>query len=283
MNQTLEFTKNNKNIYTKEPFIKKNFWKIMKKLNTIIDESDPDTDLPQIIHAYQTGESIKNIYLDENSQLKKNLLIKNLFNKDEWNNLPIKYKLEYNTYLHEYYNNINDWKWFPLLGFIHDSGKIMLLEEFGKLPQWAVVGDTFPLNCKLSSNYVYYDKQYHKNNSSLMENKNKNKCGFNNLNFSWSHDEYIASFLERNKNNMPEEAIYIVRYHSFYSWHTPRNNIRGYTEYADDHDWKMLPLIKAFQKADLYSKTKDIPSENKIKNIYNQLLNKYFDTLDLLW
>ena len=45
----------------------------------------------------------------------------------------------------------------------------------------------------------------------------------------------------------------------------------------------MLPLLKAFQKADLYSKTRDIPSEDKIKNIYNQLLNKYFNTLDLLW
>ena len=34
--------------------------------------------------------------------------------------------------------------WFVLVGFIHDLGKLLCL--FGE-PQWAVVGDTFPVGC----------------------------------------------------------------------------------------------------------------------------------------
>ena len=35
--------------------------------------------------------------------------------------------------------------WFQLVGLIHDLGKIM---AFYDAPQWAVVGDTFPVGCK---------------------------------------------------------------------------------------------------------------------------------------
>ena len=34
--------------------------------------------------------------------------------------------------------------WFVLTGFLHDLGKVLCL--FGE-PQWAVVGDTFPVGC----------------------------------------------------------------------------------------------------------------------------------------
>ena len=89
--------------------------------------------------------------------------------------------------------------------------------------------------------------------------------------------------LQKNLNNLPKEAIYIVRFHSFYSWHTPRNGIRGYTKYASDKDWEMLPLLKAFQKSDLYSKTHIIPTIGDIKNIYDKLIKKYFINYDILW
>lgn len=35
------------------------------KLNDLIDESDPDSDLPNIVHAFQTAESIRQAYPDE--------------------------------------------------------------------------------------------------------------------------------------------------------------------------------------------------------------------------
>jgi len=35
------------------------------KLNDLVDESDPDTNLPNIIHAFQTAESIREKHPDQ--------------------------------------------------------------------------------------------------------------------------------------------------------------------------------------------------------------------------
>ena len=40
--------------------------------------------------------------------------------------------------------------WFVLTGFLHDLGKVLCL--FGE-PQWAVVGDTFPVGCEFSTRF----------------------------------------------------------------------------------------------------------------------------------
>ena len=37
----------------------------LERLNDLIDESDPDTTLPNIIHAFQTAEHIRQIYPDQ--------------------------------------------------------------------------------------------------------------------------------------------------------------------------------------------------------------------------
>ena len=58
---------------------------------------------------------------------------------------------------------------------------------------------------------------------------------------------------------------------------------RGYQELASEYDWYMLPLLKAFQKSDLYSKTKNIPSYQEIRNEYDKLINKYFNKLEINW
>ena len=41
----------------------------------------------------------------------------------------------------------NQPRWFIVTGLVHDLGKILCL--FGE-PQWAVVGDTFPVGCRFS-------------------------------------------------------------------------------------------------------------------------------------
>src|SRR5688500_16738698 len=43
-------------------------------------------------------------------------------------------------------------RWFILTGLVHDLGKILCL--FGE-PQWAVVGDTFPVGCRYSDKVVF--------------------------------------------------------------------------------------------------------------------------------
>ncbi|KAF7662078.1 hypothetical protein LDENG_00247020 [Lucifuga dentata] len=50
-----------------------------------------------------------------------------------------------------------DKDWFQLVGLIHDVGKIMAL--WGE-PQWAVVGDTFPVGCKFQNSIVFRDSTF---------------------------------------------------------------------------------------------------------------------------
>lgn len=46
------------------------------------------------------------------------------------------------------------------------------------------------------------------------------KCGLNELMMSWGHDEYLYRVLKHNKSTLPEQALCIIRFHSFYPWHT---------------------------------------------------------------
>ncbi|KAJ0977448.1 hypothetical protein J5N97_012922 [Dioscorea zingiberensis] len=48
-----------------------------------------------------------------------------------------------------------DEDWLHLTGLIHDLGKVLLHPKFGQLPQWAVVGDTFPVGCAFDKSNVH--------------------------------------------------------------------------------------------------------------------------------
>ena len=278
--QTLSYFTENNELFKYYMPKKHNIWYIIDCLEDIIDESDPDTYLPHIHNAYQVSIVIKNTYLSYDCSLKY-INIRSLFDDNEWNNLPTKYKLDYSTTLNKFYRNIRCWDWFVLVGFIHNLGKIMLHKSFGNFPQWAVVSNTFPLGNKLDPNYVYHEKNYHKNNVDLSLNIYMDNCGFNNVVFNWGHTEYLSRLLSK-FTNLPAEAIYIIRYHSFYSWHTPKNKKRGYVNLANEYDWFMLPLLKAFQKANLYSKNDNVPVPEFycIKQTFNKLVEKYFPNED---
>lgn len=160
--------------------------------------------------------------------------------------------------------------WMVLTGLMHDMGKVLCL--FGE-PQWAVVGDTFPVGCAYSDKVVY--PEFFVNNPDY-ENKNYNStygvyspnCGLRNVTLSWGHDEYIYQML---KDYLPEEGLYMLRYHSFYAWHR-----EGAYEYLlDDHDREMLKWVKLFNPYDLYSKNPTPPDWNELRPYYESLVKKY--------
>lgn len=253
---------------------------IFPRLNQVVDSSDPDAEFPQIFHGYQTAESIKNNYFINNNL--KSIEIKDIFTEDDWNTLPTKYKNLYNTTITQLYDHIKDWKWLILIGLIHDLGKVLVLKEFGNYPEWFSVGDIYPLGCKFSSSNIYYNNDFYKlcpdYNNTLYQSSigiYKHNCGFDNVEMTFSHDYYLSNILQKSKTNLPYEAIYIIKYHSFYPWHTPNNNIRGYLELASEKDWYYLPLLKLFQQSDLYSKTNIMPNIGSIQDYYNNLINLY--------
>jgi inositol oxygenase len=123
------------------------------------------------------------------------------------------------------------------------------------LPQWTVVGDTFPVGCEFSKANVFHEF-FNENTDSQNEAYN-NKidiyyegCGFDNMQFSFGHDEYLYQVCKSNECLIPEEGLYIIKYHSFYPWHTNG----GYEYFANKKDCELKDILKAFQKCDLYSK-----------------------------
>src|SRR5580658_5015664 len=171
--QTVDFVRRKREEYRPGSHGRMSTWQAMEFLNTLVDDSDPDTDLTQIEHLLQTAEAIK---ADGHP------------------------------------------RWFILTGLIHDLGKILCL--FGE-PQWAVVGDTFPVGCAYSDKIVFPEYFAANPDSKVLKYQTQYgiyepHCGLNNVHMSWGHDAYIGHLV---RNYMPEEALYMLRYHSFYAWH----------------------------------------------------------------
>jgi inositol oxygenase len=160
--------------------------------------------------------------------------------------------------------------WFVLVGLIHDLGKVLCL--FGE-PQWAVVGDTFPVGCAFSDRIVY--PEFFADNPDTRDPKLQSPCGvyepgcgLRNVHLSWGHDEYLYHVVE---GRLPEPALYMIRYHSFYPWHREG----AYGHLLDEHDREMLPWVLKFNPYDLYSKSPVRPNWNKLRPYYTAAIDKY--------
>ncbi|RFM25657.1 inositol oxygenase family protein [Deminuibacter soli] len=160
--------------------------------------------------------------------------------------------------------------WMVLVGLMHDMGKVLCL--FGE-PQWAVVGDTFPVGCAYSDKIVFPEffagnPDYTNERFNTRLGVYQEGCGLRNVTMSWGHDEYVYQML---KDYLPEEGLYMLRYHSFYAWH--REGAYGYL--LDDHDREMLRWVKLFNPYDLYSKNPNPPDWQTLKPYYEALVAKY--------
>ncbi len=161
-------------------------------------------------------------------------------------------------------------RWFILAGFIHDLGKILCL--FGE-PQWAVVGDTFPVGCAFSDKIVFHE--FFAANPDSSNEKLSTKfgvyqegAGLDRVDLSWGHDEYIYHVV---KDRMPEEALYMLRYHSFY----PGHREGAYDYFMNEHDRQMFDWVRAFNPYDLYTKNHQKPDAQKLRPFYEDLINEY--------
>lgn len=224
--QTLDFVLQKKERYASLEKQRLTIFEALALFDQIIDESDPDMDLPQSYHLFQTAEAIR---------------------KDGHPD------------------------WFVLVGLIHDLGKILTL--YGE-PQWAVVGDTYPVGCAYSDKIVFFD--YFKNNPdakvSLYQTQYgiySPECGLENVHMSFGHDEYLYYVI---KDYLPFEASYIIRYHSFYAAHEQGE----YQHLMNSKDKEMLSWLKNFQRYDLYSKSAEKLDIDALMPYYTNLLNKYF-------
>ncbi len=160
--------------------------------------------------------------------------------------------------------------WFVLTGFLHDLGKVLCL--FGE-PQWAVVGDTFPVGCAYSDKIVY--PEFFKQNPDYSNEKYNSKlgvyeenCGLDEVKMSWGHDEYLYQIM---KDYLPEPALYMIRYHSFYAQHREG----AYDHLMNKKDHEMFEWVKKFNPYDLYTKSPVSPNVKELRPYYESLASKY--------
>ena len=161
-----------------------------------------------------------------------------------------------------------------ICGLIHDLGKI--LYTFNE-PEWSIVGDTFVVGCKYTKNIIYND--FLRNNPDYSNTKYnslfgiyKKNCGIENLLLSFGHDEYLFKVLQNNKHNLSKRYQNIIRFHSFYPWHSNGE----YTRFMSRSDKMILEDVINFNKFDLYSKKDKFILTEEIKSYYNKLLCECF-------
>ena len=218
--QTVAYNLKARNEFKSKTRAEMTIWEAIEKLNTLIDESDPDTSLSQIEHLVQTAEAMRR------------------------DGKP---------------------RWMQLTGLIHDLGKLLFF--FDAQGQWDVVGDTFPVGCAFDDRIIYGIESFAANpdfGDPIYSTKfgiYAPGCGLENVMLSWGHDEYLYHVI-KDQSILPSRALAMIRYHSFYPWHTAG----AYAELMDgEHDHKMLEAVKAFNPYDLYSKSDDMPNVEELK------------------
>src|SRR6267143_6509429 len=224
--QTFEFGQAKRKEFLALNRRKMSVWEALEYLNTLIDDSDPDTDLSQLDHLLQTAEQIR---------------------------------------------HAGHPRWFILAGLIHDLGKVLCL--YGE-PQWAVVGDTFPVGCAWSDKIVFPEFFRENPDAKVPEYQTRlgiysEGCGLDKVDLSWGHDEYLYHVV---KDYLPEPGLNMIRYHSFY----PAHREGAYDYLMNDRDREMFEWVRKFNPYDLYSKSNEPPVLDKVRPYYEDLVAEYF-------
>ncbi|MDR3633951.1 MAG: inositol oxygenase family protein [Isosphaeraceae bacterium] len=224
--QTLAFVRAKRAQYLPKSQRLMGIWEAMEFLNTLVDDSDPDTELSQIEHLMQTAEAIR---ADGHP------------------------------------------RWFVLTGLIHDLGKVLCL--FGE-PQWAVVGDTFPVGCRYSDKVVFREFFAANPDFAVPEYQTPcgiyaEGCGLDRVHLSWGHDEYLYHVV---RDYLPDEGLAMIRYHSFYAAHREGE----YQRLMNERDREMLEWVRTFNPYDLYSKGHERPDVRALTPYYQELIAEFF-------
>ncbi|KAF7341739.1 hypothetical protein MSAN_02072700 [Mycena sanguinolenta] len=249
--QTMEFNIKMRVNMRKNVRARMGIWEAMEKLNTLVDESDPDTELSQIEHLLQTAEAIRRD------------------GKPDWMQVTgLVHDLGKLLYL---FGSEGQWDVvgvctrFPSISGQHSSA--------------AHEKDTFVVGCAFSDKIVLPETFANNPDSrdevySTKYGVYKPHCGLDNVMLSWGHDEYLYHILKE-QSSLPEEGLAMIRYHSFYPWHREG----AYTHLTNASDDKALAAVRAFNPYDLYSKSDEAVNPAALKPYYEGLIKKYFNEI----
>lgn len=214
------------------------------ELENYVDASDPDLDLPNLLHLLQTAEGIRR------------------GGHPDW--------LQLTGLLHD----------MGKIMFLWGTGED---GQDGYSPngkQWALGGDTFVVGCEIPDNAVVFP-EFNKFNPDMNDPRYNTKngiyepnCGLDKLMFAWGHDEYMYRMLVANDCKIPQAGLDMIRYHSAY----PMHDKGAYKHLLRPEDEERLDWVRLFNRYDLYTKDEDNDLRESIEDLmpyYENLLEKY--------
>jgi inositol oxygenase len=173
-------------------------------LENYVDSSDPDVDIPNIVHMFQTAEGIRKA------------------GHPDWMQLV---------------GLIHDMGKIMYLWGTDEDGQ----NGTATGAQWALGGDTWVLGARIPDCTVL--PQFNQLNPDMADSRYNSElgiyepnCGLSALKFAYGHDEYLFHMVIANKTLIPPEGLAMIRFHSLYPWHTGG----AYRQFMNDHDKEML-------------------------------------------
>jgi len=243
-NQTVEFGHRQREVWMK--FDKGEFtvMEVIAMLDELIDDSDPDNDLPNSIHDFQTAERIR----------------------QQWPE-------------HDWFHLVGLLHDMGKVLALPQMAKEHVLEQWAVVGDTYPVGcapaeDAIVFPDSFKENPDFTHPVYSTRNGMY-----EPGCGISNLMMSWGHDEYMYQVLKANGCTIPEAGLNMIRFHSCYPWHDKR----AYTQFECPEDQETLSWVKEFNKFDLYSKGDAVPDIEEVKPYYQSLLEKYGVAGKLRW
>jgi len=237
-NQTVDFVRQKHQKWLKFNHFEATVMEALEMLNQLVDESDPDLDLPNIVHAYQTAERIRADHPD-NEWFQLVGLIHDLgkvmafYGEPQWcvvgDTFPVGCKPQPSIVF-----GLESFKWNPDM------------EDDGYNTQLGMYKENCGIEEVLMS-WGHDEYLYH-----VLKN----------------HEKKIGDVA---KGKMENGGLWGIRFHSCYPWHTGGD----YKYLTNEKDKEIKDWVLEFNKYDLYTKSTTIPDIEKLQPYYQALADKY--------
>ncbi len=234
----------------REPHEMMEIWQAFEALGDYVDSSDPDSEFPNIEHAFQTAEGIRAAGYPEWMQLIG--LVHDIG----------KMMFKYGT---------------PEEG----------MEGTATGCQWALGGDTWVVGCKLPEGACF--PEFNRLNPDMSDPRYNTEMGMytpgqgmETLMYAFGHDEYAYQVVRHHRDQLvakghlkedliPDEGLAMLRYHSCYPWH----NKGEYDRFMAPGDEKLKEAVLKFNRFDLYTKADRRPDIPALWPYYQKLIDRF--------
>lgn len=121
--------------------------------------------------------------------------------------------------------------------------------ESDKDYDWTICGNSRVVGCAAPSDTAYGEFRVRNDDDEDVRFATLNgiyqpHCGFDHVLMTWTGPEYMYHMLKFNGVDIPDEGLHMLRYFTFYDWHT----VNHYSSLANDDDVDMKSFVADFHE-----------------------------------